>query len=105
MLPHSSLSTRSPRLETENLAFFSDSAYMMTVSVKLAVEPEVRLFPSTSNTCVSYRIRVSFFDFVGLRSSINLTIRHKVVLIICDHGFQTFPLLAETSSVIYELHN
>ena len=30
------------------------------------------------------------FDFVGLRSSINLTIRHKVVLIICDHGFQTF---------------
>ena len=38
------------------------------------------------------------FDFVGLRSSINLIMRHRVVLIICDHGFQTFPLLAETSS-------
>ena len=32
----------------------------------------------------------SRLDFLGLRSRMNLIIRHKVVLIIYYHGYQTF---------------
>ena len=86
---------------------FIQGVSQVTLQTQNVISPELmRVFPRKFH-CITGRSYLTTYDFVGLRSSINLIMRHRVVLIICDHGFQTFPLLAETSSVIYEyeLHN